>query len=60
MKETTKYINLSLEKKEVRIAGREGKHKEMISKVVEAGWVENIKKKNKETSNKETKLNKVV
>lgn len=30
MKETTKYINLSLEKKEVRIAGREGKHKEMI------------------------------
>lgn len=32
----------------------------MISKAVGAGWVDNIKIKNKETLNKETKLNKVV
>lgn len=30
MKETTKYINLRLEMKEVRIEGREEKYKEMI------------------------------
>lgn len=30
MKETTKYINPRLEKKKVRIEGREGKCKEMI------------------------------